>query len=194
MKSKHLRLTCPAALIAWAAVMALILGAAACPKGGGVMNLDTKFSVNLARPVPTWPQVKELSPAELDAYEKYGKPDFFRIWYSERGDIVTSREAGPAIRGKLVSELPRSWVYARTKTELQFVSPTKFVEVPISDEIKVLCLRGDPQERDRQALPNGSIRVVWRYFDVGESYAFVDGRQDGQPQIFKGIGRPFMRM
>lgn len=191
--SKHLRAASAVGLVGWVTVAVLIMGAASCPRGGG-MNLDSKFSVNLARPAPTWPEVKKLQPAELDAYEKYGKPDFFRIWYNERGDIMTSREAGPAIRGKLVSELQRSWIYERTKTELQFVSPTKYVEVPISDQVRVLCLRGDPQERDHQSLPNGSVRETWRYFDVGESYTFVDGRQDGKPQVFKGIGRPFMKM
>ncbi len=178
----------------WACGMALLLcgASATCQKDLSV-SMDTKFSVNLVRPSENWPNLRELSAAELAAYEKYGKPDFFRIWYNPRGEIATSREAGPVYRNRQVSKLPLSWLYEKAGIEIRFESPTKFVEVPMSDQFRVLCERGDPQERDVLSPVQGMKRESWTYWDVGEKYIFLDGRLQ-EKQVFTGVGRPFTRL
>jgi len=182
----------PIRLVCIVAAGAMAAGSASCPKKMS-FSLDTKFSVNLVRPSPTWPKLEKLSLAQLEVYEKYGRPDYFRIWYNPRGEIVTAREAGPIIRAKRLGELPRSWVYENKKIEVRFTSPSKYEELPLSDQLKVLCLRGDPQERDVQTLKGGIVRESWTYFDVGEKYFFIDGHIS-KKQVFKGVGRPFERM
>jgi hypothetical protein len=177
--------------VGWLAAVALTMGSASCPTKEMALNVDQKFSVNLVCPAALWPRLDRLKPAEIEAYQKHGKPDYFRILYSPHGEIATSREAGPVIRAKKLADLPRSWVYEAKKIEVQFVSPAKFVEVPLSDQLKILCLRGDPQERDHQSK-NDMVREMWTYFDVGEKYFFLDGRLV-EKQVFTGVGRPFSR-
>ncbi len=178
----------------WLCGMAAFLcgAAATCQKDLSV-SMDTKFSVNLVRPSDSWPKLRDLSAAELEAYEKYGKPDFFRVWYNPRGEIATSREAGPVYRNRQVSKLPLSWLYEKQGIEVRFESPTKFVEVPMSDQFRVLCERGDPQERDVLSSVQGMRRESWTYWDVGEKYIFLDGKLQ-EKQVFTGVGRPFTRM
>lgn len=178
-------------LVGWLATAVFALGTASCPKEMA-LNVDEKFSVNLVRPAATWPRLNRLSPGEIEAYQNYGKPDYFRILYPPHGEISTSREAGPAIRAKRLKDLPRSWIYETKKIEIQFPSAAKFVEMPLSDQMKVLCLRGDPQDRDFQTK-NGRIHESWTYYDVGEKYFFLDGHL-AEKQVFQGIGRPFSRM
>jgi len=192
MRVKHLQPAMVARLMGCLTVAALLMGSSSCPRDLA-SNVDSKFSVNLVRPSATWPKINTLSPGETEAYGKYGQPDYFRVWYNKGGEIATSREAGPIIRGRQVSELPRSWIYEAGGIELRFVSPTKFMEVPISDQIKVLCQRGDPQERDVLSLVDGKAKESWTYWDVGEKYFFLDGKQI-EKQVFKAIGKPFTRM
>ena len=187
MAVRWTRLASPIRLVVALFVAAVAMGAA-CRKDLA-LNMDAKFSVNLVRPAVTWPRLDRLTPAELEVYDKYGKPDYFRLWYNPHGEISTSREAGPAIRRKLLGELPRSWVYEEKKIEVQFRSPAKFEEVPFSDRMTVLCLRGDPDDRDVQTKEN-IILESWTYYDVGEKYVFVGDRQV-EKQVFKGVGRPF---
>ena len=175
----------------WLTAAVLVTGAASCPTKEMALNVDQKFSVNLVRPAALWPRLESLSPAEIEAYQKYGRPDYFRLWYNPRGEISTSREAGPVIRAKKLGDLPRSWVYEAKGIEVQFPTQAKFVESPLTDQLKILCLRGDPQERDFQPR-NDKIREMWTYYDVGEKYFFMDGRLV-EKQVFSGIGRPFER-
>ena len=175
--------------IAWLGVAALVMGAAACPKPL-VLEMDTGFSVNLARPAAAWPRLDRLSLGEIEAYEQHGKPDYFRIWYNHRGEIATKWEAGPVLRRKRAGEMPRSWVYEEKKIEIRFLSPSKFEVVPLSDPLQVICRRGDPQARDVQTLKDGTVRESWMYYDVGEKYIFVEGNL-ARKQILKGLGRPF---
>lgn len=177
----------------WLAVAVVLIGAASCPKAIQI-DIDTKFSANLVRPAATWPPLDQLTPAELDAYEKFGAPDFFHLWYNRRGDLVSSREAHPFIREKKLDELPRSWVYEAGGFEIRFLTAARFEKQPISDKIKVICLRGDPQDVDRQRMRNGDVKEYWTYFDVGEKYLFVNDRQAGEPQIFKGMNRRMNRL
>lgn len=182
-----------ARLLAWLGAAVFVMGAASCPNPT-VLNMDTGFSVNLARPAATWPRLDRLSLAEIEAYEQHGKPDYFRIWYSHRDEITSKWEASPILRRKSVSGLPRSWVYEEKKIELRFPSPSKFEEVPLSDKLQVLCHRGDPQDRpDIQTLKSGAIRESWMYYDVGEKYIFLDGHL-ARKQVFTPMGRPFQRL
>jgi len=185
------RHSAPVRVLGWFVAATFALGAASCPTKEMALNVDQKFSVNLVRPAAMWPRLDKLSPAEIEAYEKHGRPDYFRIWYNSRGDISASREAGPIIRAKKLTDLPRSWIYEAKGFEIQFPTLAKSVEAPLSDQLKVLCLRGDPQARDQQTK-NGMLRETWTYYDVGEEYFFYDGRLT-EKQVFKGIGRPFTR-
>jgi len=178
-------------LAAWLALAAAITGFATCGMEPPV-NVNPNFSYNLAVPDARWPRLNLLSPAENEVYQKYGKPDYFRLWYNKQGDLVSGREAGPIVRARKLRDLRRSWIYEDKKIEVKFRSPAKSEEVPLSDQLQVLCLRGDPQERDPQ-IRNGILREMWTYFDKGEKYIFMDGRL-AEKQLFKGVGKPFSRM
>ncbi|MBM3333078.1 hypothetical protein FJY63_00285 [Candidatus Sumerlaeota bacterium] len=171
---------------------ALCVGSETCRKHLD-FDIDSRFSSNLARPTDEWPDLTQLSPVEIEVYDKYGGPDFLRIWYNRTGAIVDSREAGGFVRSEAVRNLPKSWVFLDRRVEIRFPSKSRYEEVALTDQLLVLCHRGDPTRRERQSRSDGTVREIWTYWDVGEQYFFIDGHQDGEPRVFKGIGRPFMR-
>jgi len=182
-------------LIGRLAALALLLVAATGCFTKHLYDFDPNFSVNLMTPDEDWPDMDKMRPAEIEVFEKYGEPDFFRPWYNRRGEIMNRWEAGPRIRTKTVTDLRMSWIYEDRSVEIQFKSPTQFVEVPLSDKLKVLCERGDPSEIAALTNPKDPAREAWTYFDVGEKYFFTEEGRFARPkQVLKGISRGIQRM
>ena len=179
-------------LAAWVGLSVLLMGMASCPKSINY-SANPKWSVNLIQPGRSWPRLANMSPAKLEAYDQFGKPEFFRVWYNSAGELANTRQAGPLIREKDLGKLPWSWVYEKQEIEIRFESPTKFEKVPIPDKVKVLCLRGDPHEQPKMfTLKSGSLREDWIYYDVGKKYIFVDDKL-GKVEVLTHRLGPAMR-
>jgi hypothetical protein len=173
---------------------ALAAGGAGCHRSLQ-FGFDPRFSVNLMTPSNQWPDMKKMTPAEIEVYEKYGKPDFFRLLYSKRGELATHWEANPLIRAKKVNGLPKTWIYEDAGIEVRFRSPAKFEEIKLDDRMKTLLAHGDPSEIS-PLQSKDLAREAWTYWDTGEKYFFREDGMFARPKqsIGKGIGRNFTRM
>jgi hypothetical protein len=177
----------------WLGVAALLMGSASCFESINYA-VDPAFSVNIIKPGSTWPKFDNMTPAKLEVYDRYGRPDYFRVWYNPNGEIANMRQAGPLIRQREVGRLPWSWVYETEEIEVRFGSPTRFEEIPLSDKLKVLCTNGDPHAPpDITELKTGSIRESWIYYDVGKQFVFIDDKL-ADVHRFRGMGPAMRRM
>lgn len=150
------------------------------------------FSVNIINPSRTWPNFDNLTPAMIEALDKEGRPDHFRVWFNPYGELANQRQARTLIKEEELGRKPWSWIYLRKEIEVRFPTSTQYEKVPLSDKLKVLCERGDPQQRpDIQQMKSGSIKESWFYYDVGRKYVFID-EELAEVQIFQGMG-PHMK-
>jgi hypothetical protein len=177
-------------LAGWVVVAGLVMGFNTCPsKKDFIWQPD--LSVNLAVPGTKWPKLDKLPPAQIEVYEKYGAPDFFRVWFNPHGELATEWEATRLYRTKNLEKYVGSWIYTGRKIEVVFRSPAKYEEVPLSDKLSLICRRGDPESRDVQNK-KGMVREVWTYYSYGERYIFLDDRL-ADTELFRGFGAPLDR-
>jgi hypothetical protein len=179
----------------WILLLSVTFSMGSCHGRRPQFEFEPKFSVNLMTPAADWPNVKVMTPAELEVYEKHGTPDYFRPLYSKSGDIASRWEAGTFIRQRKVNELKRTWIYEDAGVEIEFKSPSKFQEKPLSDKMRTLIRRGDPSEVS--ALQSSDLaREAWTYWDVGEKYFFTEDGKYARPvqKMTRAIGKNFTRM
>ena len=147
------------------ALMALV----ACEQD---VKIDPEFSVNVFMPGPKWPTVKKLTLPQNEAYEKYGRPDAFRVWWTPKGELK-SRDAAVAEfkQKKMKNPPPYSWLYLARNIELVFTG-SGYEERPMPDQVRILAKYGDPE--DVKELQTGTTQ--WMFYGAGKLYKFIDGR------------------
>ena len=154
-------------LIGAVGALAILLVFSACEQD---VKVDTEFSVNIFHPGPKWPNVKKLTLPQKEVYERFGKPDCFRVWWSPAGELQ-SRDAAMAYY-KEKKKVPQeySWVYIARGVEVLFTG-NSFQEQKISDQVRVVAKYGDPE--DVKQMQQGVTQ--WMYYSAGKLYKFAEG-------------------
>lgn len=133
--------------------------------------IDPKFSVNVFSPGPKWPNVKKLKPVEREVFEKYGKPDRFRVWWNPTGELRTRFDVEQEFRRAKPKDLPPySWIYLSSGIEVRLTA-SGYQEQPVTDQVRLMTQYGDPE--DVKELKNGLTQ--WMYYSVGKLYKFGNG-------------------
>ena len=150
-------------------VLAVILASlviTACDKD--LYVIDPKWSVNVFKPSPKWPpKEKDMKPAELEAFRKFGKPDAFHVLWDPTGRIyerhaITER-VEEAKKGKKIP--PFTWVYIGRGVEV-FFEGAGYQERPLGAKVKLIAQFGDPE--DAKDLENGVTQ--WMFYSTGKLY------------------------
>lgn len=145
------------------------------------MSMDSDFSINVATLPIDWPDnMEDLTMAEQDVVRSYGRPDFVRVWWTSAGDFINQTWGHRrTLRNEVLPDrgIKQTWVYLHVKggTEIYFQGDLNHVEEPLTDELRLICTMGDPDERS--AVQNTSGRRIedWIYLSRGHRYRFVDG-------------------
>jgi hypothetical protein len=139
------------------------------------------YSVNVARPNILWPKKEEdATPAQQEILDKNGRPDLIRIWWKPTGEF-----ADPMTVRMMQIKAPKpdmvgretSWVYENRNggEEVIFKSPTETETKPMSDELRVLCELGDPQQKHQIPNEKNQVAEEWVYHTQGRIYRFING-------------------
>ncbi|MFW6286861.1 MAG: hypothetical protein ACOC29_02870 [Candidatus Sumerlaeota bacterium] len=166
----------------WSLSLALLLATLAlsgCNRAVKPFIWDPAFSINVAEVNHEWPQLKEdLSPAEREVYDRYGRPDYVHVIWSRHEPIVDRTRGNRLITrsGKKPEEVRRGWIYLKHKKEIIFNSEIHYEIQPLTGQLEVLTKEGDPPWV--KVLPNdiGARIEKWQYIDRGIIYTFVDNK------------------
>lgn len=129
------------------------------------------FSINLFYPGPKWPNEKKLTKVERDVYERYGKPQAFRVLWPPNGDIRQRSDLEEAFAKQPKVMPPYSWVYPQQGIEIVFRGQG-YEEQPLSDKVRLVLKYGDPE--DVKDLSGGVIQ--WTYYSAGKMIKLRGGR------------------
>jgi hypothetical protein len=164
--------------------VAVLVVVAGC--GGQDVKFDPDFSVNLFQPGPKWPNVEKLTQAQREAYQKYGKPDQFRVLWNPAGDVKTRSELAQFFREKkMPKELPpHTWIYLASGKEIWFEGGS-YVERQVTDMTRMLIKYGDPE--DIKVMAGGITQ--WMFFGAGRIYKFNTAGRIVEEKEFQGMGR-----
>lgn len=181
-----IKLTIFAALLVVSAVVF-----SACKTDEGPINFDPKFSVNIAFPMKGWPVVKKLTPEKKEIFDKYGMPDAFHIYWDSTGGLQTR----DFVKGELkrrkengAKQLPdHAWIYLSKGVEVFFGAGGRAEEKKISDQVKIICRSGDPQEVKTNPI------VQWTYYSIGKTYRFSNSGSIIEEKDFPATGGYFVR-
>jgi hypothetical protein len=147
---------------------------------------DITFSVNIIAVPADWPIEDEDWPEDIDmalrqqrAYEKYGKPEFFRVRWNREGRVISRTELQQRMNAQKERKVDRflkaldaerEWLYRERNLLLRF-HKDRVEERPLPDTLRILCDFGDPHEVTQTADALGPL-VVYRYFDRGKVFYF----------------------
>jgi hypothetical protein len=130
--------------------------------------LDLNFSVNVARPAKTFPDMKHLVKSKQTVYEMYGRPDFIRFWWSRDGRPHRFLEVDGVLRNSdSIYALKHSWVYLDKDREFIFDSDDAYREIPLTDKVRTICNYGDPEDIKQVSVPDGPVEEIWHYYSIG---------------------------
>lgn len=169
-------------------ILLLVLGVllTSCGEQDYVLNPD--FSVNMFTPGPKWPKVKKLSAAEKEIYERYGKPDAFRVLWNPTGKLRSRMEVSSDFNAKKIKSMPPfTWVYVKQGKEIAFKG-AGYEELPLTDEVRLLVEYGDPE--DVKEIFNGVTQ--WMFYGAGKLFKLSNGKIVEQKD-FPAMGR-FQKM
>lgn len=162
------------------ALLAPALLAAGCGRNKKVIEIDDRFSYNIAK-TPSWfpDPDKPLAAGEQDTYDRYGKPDFIRLWWRPDGSLIRSSDLAaedPKSLAERLNTIPKSWLYLRDDKEVTFLrNGESYKEAPISETIKLICNYGDPSHRSVPVLRDGAMRETWQWIEHGIQIEMADG-------------------
>jgi hypothetical protein len=146
------------------------------------LAVDPAYSVNVVQVPEYWPREEIDWPAlepsrslHQEAHDLHGEPDFIRLVYTfdnrfvrpielEEKHIMSARRPAPLTE----------WVYIDQEKVIRFEG-TRFVEDKISDELRMICLHGDPTQFHEAKESDGTIRRTYTYLNLGKEFTFYDG-------------------
>jgi len=171
-------------LTALLAIAAALLFLASCEDD---LKIDPKFSVNVVTPGPKWPNKDKLTPAQKEIFEKYGKPDAFRLIWNTSGRYMLQSDLAQMLGNKKPSKLPPyTWIYQQRGIEVSFQGPSP-VETPINDQLRLVLKYGDPESVKET---EGGI-TQWQFYSVGYMYKFSKDGRIIQETTFPAMGKFF---
>lgn len=164
-------------------VLALLLaiGLGACASDPPTIEIDDRFSMNLAR-VPGWfpgegDERVALTATEEAVLREMGKPDFIRFWWRSDGSFISSSDlSGKAeIIPDMFTDMKKTWIYRRNELEVEFLPQGGFLEHPMSEKLRLVCDYGDPSMKT-PPRPNsrGQLKESWTWIGHGLIIEFLD--------------------
>ncbi len=158
-----------------------ILSLAACAREERAIEIDDRFSMNLAR-IPLWfPGEGEeriaLTATEEAVLREKGNPNFIRFWWRHDGSFITSSDLSG--KGELlpdmVGAMKKTWIYRYAEVEIEFLPQGGYLEHPMSEKLKLVCDYGDPSMKAPPKMnKHGQLRETWTWIDHGFIIDFLD--------------------
>lgn len=152
------------------------------------IEIQKGFSINLARPVNSWPKRQNLTPAQKNIFETHGTPEFLHLWWAADGMIQTEDQVHRTLRSRQLNEIKNSWVYPQKNLEVIFDGPENYREIPIDDELQVLVQLGDPESMRVNTSYKEGLEEWWTYYSRGETIIFRDGKLFDRRRDFAPMG------
>ncbi|MEN6627385.1 MAG: hypothetical protein ABFD69_14265 [Candidatus Sumerlaeia bacterium] len=160
----------------------VLVAGAVCACGGNkhTIEVDQRYSMNIVK-TPYWFPDEEtpLLPVEKDVFDRYGKPQFMRLWWRDDGTFITSSDlAGKdqEIIGQDMNNMKKSWIYPKLNKEVVFSADHQSqTEQPISEALDLICKYGDPS-KNRPVEVEGHTRETWIWLEHGKKALIEDGR------------------
>jgi len=122
-----------------------------------------------------------MRPAEQDVFQRYGRPNFIRIWWNPNGKFITGND----LSGKMLDIEDRmkaarqTWIYLGERDiEIEFKSSGGYLEHPVSEQLRLICENGDPTSKLAPKTDSGGhFKESWTWADVGLHVEFLDGHE-----------------
>lgn len=135
-------------------------------------ELNFEQTINFFRPGAKWPVQKLLTPAEKQVLEQYGRPDMFRLLWTNTGELKMREMVQLEwTRNKLKTFPPFTWVYLRRNEEIVF-TPNGFQAEPLTEIMHIVIKYGDPE--NVKDIGNGVSQ--WTYYSVGKMYTIAGNK------------------
>lgn len=159
----------------------LVLLGSACSRQDRVIEIDDRFSINIAR-VPYWfPGEGEdrlpMTATEDAVLREKGPPDFIRFWWRPDGSFITTSDLSGKqdVVGDMMGRIKKTWIYRREELEIEFLDAGGFLEHPMTEKLKLVCDYGDPSFKTGPK-PNryGQMKETWNWMDHGLILEFID--------------------
>jgi hypothetical protein len=100
--------------------------------------INPEFSVNVFTPGPKYPNVKKLTKPQKEVFERYGKPDAFKVQWDKQGTLKTRIDVEQQLAKAKPKQLPPyTWIYLATNREISFTE-NSYEELPLTDMTKML--------------------------------------------------------
>lgn len=171
-----------------------VFGLVACAGDPNTIEIDHRFSYNVAK-TPSWfppaPEEENLTPSQIMVIRKFGPPGFFRFWWRPDGEFITSSDFSghQADVPRMLTETKRTWIYLNKDLEIEFTNDGNWLEHPVTDKVKLVCLNGDPSGKSAPVMKrDGSMRETWRWVDRGIIVEMIDGTEVKR-RHFQGTGQ-----
>jgi hypothetical protein len=171
-----------------------LAGSFGCNRKKELIELDPRFSFNLAPVPPSFPgeDFAALTPNQQEVFLKYGKPDFIRFYWISDGTFITSSDLsgkGPTME-QTIAETKKTWIYTgRNEREVEFLSNGGYVEHPLTEKLRLIARYGDPNDKSPPKRDDrGRVREYWQWIDHGMLIEFLDD-QEVNRQHFTATGR-----
>jgi hypothetical protein len=137
------------------------------------LMFDTKFSINLARPGKYF-LTKDGTPAQKEVQEKFGTPDFVRLYWDKKGDIVTLLAVDESLRKGKQRDVKQTWIYVDANQEITFTNDEEYSVGPLSEKVKIVCEFGDPDQIQKHTDNEGGLEEIWTYYGKGRIFKFYN--------------------
>jgi hypothetical protein len=138
------------------------------------LMFDTRFSINLARPGKHFLS-KDATPAQKEVQEKFGMPDFVRLYWDKKGDIVTLLAVDESLRKGKQRDVKQTWIYVDSNQEITFINDDEYTVAPLSEKEKIVCEFGDPDQIQKHTDNQGGLEEIWTYYGKGWIFKFYNG-------------------
>lgn len=152
-------------------------------------HLNPAFSINVVKTPEWWPdddtfktKRNPTGEAQRAYYEQWGRPDFIRLIYRKDRTVIDF-DTYWANNSRLPPVIGYAWVYLDRKIETHFNEKTGVEEGPLSDEIRMICDEGDPDQILRLEAPEGMRKVRFFYRQTGKAVTFENSRKTGVDQM-----------
>ena len=150
-------------------------------------GMNTQVSINVLAPPWWWPdedtfreKYNKLGDIQKQYLEEQGKPEYLRLLFNRQGtvlgyDAMSMRQGMPEPKGL-------AWIYIERNLEVTFETSGP-VEKPLTDEVKTLCLLGDPDEIKPIGTDQTIRNVRYIYNREGVHIDFLDGKKTAERKV-----------
>mgnify|MGYP000221109688 CR=1 FL=1 len=131
------------ALVALGAILAV-----ACNQVEPLYRLVPTRSINVAATNFNEKNTQNLTPIQNEMYEKHGPPDFVRLLWNRQGEPIKELPHRLALKPANLKSMDMTWIYLDRNVEVRFKGDTNVEIKPLSDMVRTLCERGDPDRME----------------------------------------------